>query len=80
MSTSLAIGPEAPDAGSDAAYKTTVELWTLYSVGVAMTIMRTYSRGRAVGLKNLGLDDCLIWIALVRVLPLMLCNLTRSII
>ncbi|KAI1828891.1 hypothetical protein DTO027I6_10040 [Penicillium roqueforti] len=65
MSTSLAIGPEAPDAGSDAAYKTTVELWTLYSVGVAMTIMRTYSRGRAVGLKNLGLDDCLIWIALV---------------
>lgn len=80
MSTSLVTGLEGRDAGSDAAYKAAVELWTLYSVGVAMAIIRTYSRGRAVGLKNLTLDDCLVWVALVRVFPFMLCYLTRSII
>ena len=29
------------------------ELWTLYAVGVLVTILRTYARVAAVGLKNL---------------------------
>jgi hypothetical protein len=66
MSTSLAFGLEARDAASEAAYKTTVELWTLYSIGVAMTILRTYARVRAVGLRNLRPDDYLVWVAIVR--------------
>lgn len=59
----------ARDAASDAAhaaYKATVELWTLYSFGVAVTLLRTYARVRAVGWRNLKADDYLIWIAIVR--------------
>lgn len=59
----------ARDAASDAAhaaYKATVELWTLYSFGVAVTLLRTYARVRAVGWRNLSADDYLIWIAIVR--------------
>lgn len=58
----------ARDAASDAAhaaYKATVELWTLYSFGVAVTLLRTYARVRAVGWRNLRADDYLIWIAIV---------------
>ena len=56
---------EIRDAASDAAYKTAVELWTLYSIGVAITLLRTYARWRAVGWKNLRLDDLLIWVGIV---------------
>ncbi|KAJ5414764.1 hypothetical protein N7509_001391 [Penicillium cosmopolitanum] len=53
------------DAAADAARKTNIELWTLYGIGVAFTILRTYSRIRAVGLRNLRLDDYLIWIGII---------------
>ena len=56
---------EARDAASDAAYKTNVELWTLYGIGVAFTILRTYARVGAVGFRNLRLDDYLIWVGIV---------------
>ncbi|KAE8401034.1 hypothetical protein BDV37DRAFT_273928 [Aspergillus pseudonomiae] len=36
-----------------------VELWTLYSVGVAITLLRTYARYRAVGWKQFAADDYL---------------------
>jgi hypothetical protein len=55
------------DAALKAAYNTTVELWTLYSFGVAVTLLRTYARGRAVGLRHMKADDYLIWVAIVRV-------------
>jgi hypothetical protein len=58
----------ARDVASDAAkaaYKATVELWTLYSFGVAVTLLRTYARVRAVGFRNLKADDYLIWVAVV---------------
>ncbi|KAJ5625919.1 hypothetical protein N7510_002228 [Penicillium lagena] len=58
----MVFGLQARDAASEAAYRTTVELWTLYSIGVAVTILRTYARVRAVGLRNLRLDDYLIWV------------------
>lgn len=56
---------EIRDAASDAAYRTAVELWTLYSIGVAITLLRTYARWRTVGWRNLRLDDLLIWIGIV---------------
>lgn len=55
----------ARDAAAEAARKTNIELWTLYGIGVAFTILRTYSRVRAVGWRNLRLDDYLIWIGIV---------------
>lgn len=55
----------ASDAAKAAAYKATVELWTLYSFGVAVTLLRTYARVRAVGFRNLKADDYLIWVAIV---------------
>lgn len=49
---------------------TTVELWTLYAFGVAVTLLRTYARVLAVGYRELRPDDFLIWLALVRFPPL----------
>lgn len=42
------------------------ELWTLYAFGVAITVLRTYARVKAVGFKNLQADDFIIWLAIVR--------------
>ncbi|KAJ5832858.1 hypothetical protein N7474_001169 [Penicillium riverlandense] len=61
----MVFGLEARDAASEAAYRTTVELWTLYAIGVAVTILRTYARVRAVGVRNLRLDDYLIWVGVI---------------
>ncbi|KAH5264190.1 hypothetical protein HBI70_152930 [Parastagonospora nodorum] len=41
----------------------TVELWTLYAVGVSFTFVRTYARIVAVGVRELHPDDYLIWVA-----------------
>lgn len=41
------------------------ELWTLYSFGVLVTILRTYSRISTVGVKNLRADDYIVWLAIV---------------
>ena len=43
----------------------TVELWTLYAVGVSFTFVRTYARIVAVGVRELHPDDYLIWVAVV---------------
>ncbi|KAB8265817.1 hypothetical protein BDV32DRAFT_115916 [Aspergillus pseudonomiae] len=42
-----------------------VELWTLYSVGVAITLLRTYARYRAVGWKQFAADDYLVWVGIL---------------
>jgi hypothetical protein len=44
------------------------ELWTLYAIGVLVTILRTYARVTAVGLKNLRPDDFMVWLAIVRII------------
>ena len=72
MSTGIAFDIVTRGAGEEAAqaafHKSTIESWTLYSIGVAATILRTYARGSAVGLRNLRADDYLIWVGIVRVL------------
>jgi hypothetical protein len=45
----------------------TIELWTLYAFGVSFTILRTYARVVAVGVRELRADDYLIWFAVVRI-------------
>ncbi|KAE8345550.1 hypothetical protein BDV24DRAFT_159411 [Aspergillus arachidicola] len=53
------------EAAQAAFHKSAIESWTLYSVGVAATILRTYARGSAVGLRNLRADDYLIWVGIL---------------
>ncbi|CAI7623067.1 unnamed protein product [Penicillium viridicatum] len=60
----MTFGLEARDAASEA-YKATVELWTLYAIAVAVTILRTYARSKTGGWRNLRLDDYLIWFAII---------------
>lgn len=55
------------EAAQAAFHKSAIESWTLYSIGVAATILRTYARGNAVGLRNLRADDYLVWVGIVRV-------------
>lgn len=42
-----------------------MELWTLYSFGVLVTVLRTYSRINTVGFKNLRADDYIVWLAII---------------
>jgi hypothetical protein len=56
---------------------TSVELWTLYAFGVAVTLLRAYARVSAVGYRELRPDDYLIWFALVRI-QLPPCGLTSD--
>ncbi|KAI0539189.1 hypothetical protein GGR58DRAFT_465504 [Xylaria digitata] len=52
-------------ASVDAVHSFYIQLWTLYSVGILVTILRTYARVKAVGIRNLRADDLLIWIAML---------------
>jgi hypothetical protein len=47
----------------------TVETWTLYALGVSITVFRTYARISKVGYRGLHADDYLIWLAIVRRYP-----------
>ncbi|KAI4706358.1 hypothetical protein J4E89_009092 [Alternaria sp. Ai002NY15] len=42
-----------------------VELWTLYALAVSFTCLRTYARITAVGLRELQVDDYLVWISIL---------------
>ncbi|OOO07735.1 hypothetical protein OAory_01042350 [Aspergillus oryzae] len=53
------------EAAQAAFHKSAIESWTLYSIGVAATILRTYARGNAVGLRNLRADDYLVWVGIL---------------
>ncbi|KAI1754199.1 hypothetical protein F4782DRAFT_46502 [Xylaria castorea] len=55
----------AAASAAAAARASNIELFTLYSIGVLVTILRTYSRIKAVGIRNLRGDDLLIWIAVL---------------
>ncbi|KAL1875310.1 hypothetical protein VTK73DRAFT_10147 [Phialemonium thermophilum] len=53
----------AAQAAAAAAFKEfSIEAWTLLSIGLLVTILRTYTRVRAVGFKGLQADDLLAWI------------------
>ncbi|RAH51261.1 uncharacterized protein BO95DRAFT_510276 [Aspergillus brunneoviolaceus CBS 621.78] len=56
---------EARDAASKAAYNTNVQLWTMYAIGVAVTMLRTWSQARVVGWRHLRLDDYLVWVGIL---------------
>jgi hypothetical protein len=45
--------------------KFNIQLWTFYAFAVIITCLRTYSRFKAVGLKNFRPDDFIVWIAIV---------------
>lgn len=55
----------AANAAQAAFRQLTIEIWTLYSIAMTSTILRTYARIRAVGIKDLRADDYLIWIGVV---------------
>ncbi|KAJ2893054.1 hypothetical protein MKZ38_009074 [Zalerion maritima] len=67
MSTNSASAEEAAAAAAAEAafHKSTVTSWTLYSIGVLVTVLRTYARVVAVGFKNLRADDYLVWVAII---------------
>jgi hypothetical protein len=44
-----------------------VELWVLYALAVAFTVLRTYARISAVGFRRLQVDDYLVWVAIVSI-------------
>lgn len=54
------------------------ELWTLYAFGVAITMLRTYARVKAVGFENLQADDFIIWLAIVRLMPFFLSEMLTN--
>lgn len=69
MSTNVSLDPAAGAAEAAAAAtarSSLIQLWTLFSIGVSVTILRTYARSKAVGMRNLRADDFLVWIAIVR--------------
>ncbi|KAJ6789417.1 hypothetical protein PWT90_03647 [Aphanocladium album] len=63
--SSAPLTPEQVAAAEAAFHKFTVELWTLYVVGLSSTILRTYARIRAVGLRGLRADDYFVWVGVV---------------
>lgn len=56
----------AAKAIADAIHRSAVESWTLYSIGVASTVLRTYARMRGSGFRGLRTEDYLVWIGIVR--------------
>ncbi|KAI2473632.1 hypothetical protein F4781DRAFT_139490 [Annulohypoxylon bovei var. microspora] len=65
MSANASPDPAAAAAAAAAARAGTIRLWTLYSFGVSVTILRTYARIKAIGARNLQADDILVWVAIL---------------
>ncbi|TKW58021.1 hypothetical protein CTA1_739 [Colletotrichum tanaceti] len=55
----------AAAAGAAAMRSFQIEAWTLLAVGILITMLRTYSRIRAVGVRGLQADDYLVWIGAI---------------
>ncbi|TRX91150.1 hypothetical protein FHL15_007938 [Xylaria flabelliformis] len=65
MSANDSPDPTAAAAAAAAARAFNIQLFTLYSIGVLVTVLRTYARIKAVGIRNFHGDDILIWIAIL---------------
>jgi hypothetical protein len=57
----------AAKAAAQAFHNFAIESFTLYAIGVSVTLLRTYARVRAVGFRNLKPADYLVWVGVVRV-------------
>ncbi|KAK2011818.1 hypothetical protein LZ32DRAFT_606075 [Colletotrichum eremochloae] len=53
------------DQAAEAGLRFTIEAWTLYGIGVFLTVLRTYARVKAVGFRNFRADDYLVWLAIL---------------
>ncbi|KLU87037.1 hypothetical protein MAPG_06043 [Magnaporthiopsis poae ATCC 64411] len=66
--SSAAMDPAAQAAAiaeAQAAFRSfTIELFTLFGIGVLSTVLRTYARIKKVGFANLAADDFLVWLGL----------------
>jgi len=62
MSTSDAA---AQAAAEQALHKFAIESWTLYSIGLSATLLRTYARVKVVGFRNLHTADYLVWVGVL---------------
>lgn len=56
----------AAEAAAAAFRSFAIESWTLYSIGVLVTLLRTYARAKAVGIRSFRADDYLVWVGIVR--------------
>ncbi|KAK7457394.1 hypothetical protein Landi51_01527 [Colletotrichum acutatum] len=69
MSSTAAMDPAAAEAAAAAAQAAmqsfTIEAWTLLTVGILFTMLRTYARVRSVGFKGLQADDYLVWVGAI---------------
>ncbi|RDW72818.1 hypothetical protein BP6252_06725 [Coleophoma cylindrospora] len=66
MSDSAAQAAAAAAAAIAAAVRAfNMELWTLYAFGVLVTILRTWARVKAVGIRDLRADDFIVWFAIL---------------
>ncbi|KMU74469.1 hypothetical protein CISG_04540 [Coccidioides immitis RMSCC 3703] len=57
--------PAAQAAAEEAFRKSTIEIWTLFAIGVSATVLRTSARVSAVGFRNLRPDDYLVWVGVI---------------
>lgn len=65
MADNAAMDPAAAKAAANAFSQFVTEDFTLFAVGVAVTITRTFARVKHVGFKGLQGDDYLVWLAAV---------------
>lgn len=55
----------AAAAAQAAMLQFTIEAWTLLAIGILVTMLRTYARIKAVGVRGLQADDYLVWVGAV---------------
>ncbi|KAK2761670.1 hypothetical protein FQN54_001498 [Arachnomyces sp. PD_36] len=65
LARSMPTDPASVAAAQAAALKSTIEIWTLFAIGLTATIIRTYARISAVGFRHLKADDYLVWIGVI---------------
>ncbi|KAI1634251.1 hypothetical protein F4809DRAFT_652025 [Biscogniauxia mediterranea] len=65
MSSNSQTDPAAAAAAQAALLQFVTEDWTLFSIGLTFTIIRTYARVKHVGFRGLQLDDYFVWVAMI---------------
>lgn len=65
MSANMPMDPTAAKAAANAFQSFVTEDFTLFAVGLVVTITRTFARVKQVGFKGLQGDDYLVWLAMV---------------
>ncbi|KAI2622725.1 hypothetical protein GGS26DRAFT_242269 [Hypomontagnella submonticulosa] len=55
----------AAAAAQAAMLQFTIEAWTLLAIGILVTMLRTYARIKAVGVRGLQADDYLVWVGAI---------------